>query len=67
MEVVIGLDEIKIEKEKVKDVLDWLTLKGVKDIQKFLELTNYYQWFIKNFTMIPRSLYDLVRKDQKWD
>jgi len=41
--VVIGLEEIKIEKEKVKEVLDWLTLKKVKDIQKFLELANYYQ------------------------
>ena len=41
--MVIGLEEIKIEKEKVKEVLDWLTLKKVKDIQKFLELANYYQ------------------------
>ena len=41
--MVIGLEEIKIEKEKVKEVLDWLTLKKVKDIQKFLKLANYYQ------------------------
>ena len=43
LEVVIGLEGIKIEKVKVKDVLDQPTLKGVKDIQKFLGLTNYYQ------------------------
>jgi len=30
--VVIGLDGIKIEEEKVKGVVDWLTLKEVKDI-----------------------------------
>jgi len=42
LEVVIGLERIKIEKEKVKDVLDWLTLKGVKDVQMFLGLVNYY-------------------------
>jgi len=30
--VVIGLKGIKMEKEKVKRVLDWLTLKRVKDI-----------------------------------
>ena len=30
--VVIGLERIKMEKEKVKGVLDWPTLKGVKDI-----------------------------------
>ena len=40
--VVIGLEGIKIEEEKVKDVLDWLTPKCVKNVQKFLGLTNYY-------------------------
>ena len=42
LEVVIELEGIKIEKEKMKNVLDWQTLKEVKDIQKFLGLANYY-------------------------
>ena len=42
LEVVIGPEGIKMEEEKVKDVLDWLTPKGIKDVQKFLELANYY-------------------------
>ena len=42
LRVVIGLERIKIKEEKVKGVLDWPTLKGVKDIQKFLGLANYY-------------------------
>ena len=65
--VVIGLERIKIEKEKVKEVLNQLTLKGVKNIQKFLGLANYYQQFIKDFAVIARPLYDLVKKNQKWD
>ena len=40
--VVIEPDEIKMEEEKVKGVLDWLTAKYVKNIQKFLGLANYY-------------------------
>jgi len=32
LEVIIGLDRIKMEKEKIKGVLDWLTSQGVKDI-----------------------------------
>ena len=40
--VVIGLEEIKMEKEKVKGVLEWLIPKCVKDVQKFLGLANYY-------------------------
>jgi len=40
--VVIGLEGIKMEEEKVKGVLKWPTLKCVKDVQKFLGLANYY-------------------------
>ena len=65
LEVVIILEEIKIEEEKVKGVLDWPNPKEVKDIQKFLELANYYWQFIKDFIFIVKLLYDLVKKDQK--
>jgi len=37
--VVIEPEEIKIKDEKVKVVLDWLTPKEVKDVQKFLGVT----------------------------
>jgi len=40
--VVIGLEGIKMEEEKVKGVLEWPTLKYVKNMQKFLGLANYY-------------------------
>ena len=63
LEVVIGLEEIKMEEEKVKEVLDWLIPKGVKDVQKFLGLTNYYHQFIKDFTAIARPLHDMVKKN----
>ena len=63
--VVIELEGIKMEIKKVKDVLDWPTPKEVKDIQKFLRFANYYHQFIKDFTAIARSLYDIVKKDQK--
>jgi len=47
--------------------LDWLTPQGVKNIQKFLRLANYYWQFIKDFISIARPLYDLVKKNQKWN
>jgi len=40
--VILGPDRIKIEKKKVKAVLEWLVSRNVKDIQKFLGLVNYY-------------------------
>ena len=56
LKVVIEPKGIKIEKEKMKKVLDQPTLKRVKDIQKFLKPTNYYQQFIKYFVFISRLL-----------
>ena len=66
LEVMIGPEETKIEEKKVKDVLDWLTPKCIKDVQKFLELANYYHQFIQNFTTIAKLLHDMVKKNQKW-
>jgi len=67
LEVVIGLERIKMEEEKVKGVLEWLTPKYVKDVQKFLGLANYYHRFIKGFATVTRLLHDLVKKDKKWE
>ena len=56
-----------MEKEKVKGVLEWPTLKCVKDVQKFLGLANYYRRFIEGFAIVARPLHDVVKKDKKWD
>ena len=42
LRVIIGPEGIKIEEEKMKGVLEWLTLRCVKDVQKFLGLAKYY-------------------------
>ena len=65
--VVIGLERIKMEKEKVKRVLEWPTPKCIKDVQKFLGLANYYCQFIEGFASIARPLHDIVKKDKKWE
>ena len=65
--VVIGPEGIKMEKEKVKGVLEWPTLKCVKEVQKFLGLANYYHRFIEGFAMVARPLHDIVKKDKKWE
>ena len=65
--MVIEPEEIKMEEVKVKNILDWLTLKEVKDIQKYLGLAKYYHQFIKDFATIARPLCDMVKKDWKWE
>ena len=63
--VVIRPEGIRMEKEKVKGILDQPTPQGVKNVQKFLELANYYHRFIKDFTIMARLLHNMVKKDQK--
>jgi len=64
--VVIEPNGIKMEKEKVNGVLSWPEPKNVKDVRKFLGLTNYYRRFIKDFAQVARPINMLMRKDVKW-
>ena len=52
LRVVIGLERIKIGEKKMKIVLDWPTFKEIKNIQKFLRLTNYYCYNSKILELI---------------
>ena len=63
--VIIGPNRIEIEKEKVDEVLSWPESKNIKDVRKFLGLTNYYRRFIKDFAWVARPINVLTRKDVK--
>jgi len=39
--------------------------KNVREVRKFLGLTNYYRRFVKDFTKIVRLMDILTRKDMK--
>ena len=40
--------------------------KSVKNVQKFLELANYYRQFVKDFARIIKPLHKMTRKEKKW-
>jgi len=65
--VIIGPDRVKMEKERVQRVVDWPVLRSIKDVQKFLGLTNYYRQFVKDFTRVAKPLHEMTRKDVKWN
>jgi len=56
---------VRIQKEKVDGVLSWPTPKSAKDVQKFIDLANYYRWFIQDFSRVAKLLNMLVGKDKK--
>ena len=64
--VIIGENGVRMEKEKVQGVIEWLVLRSVKNVQKFLRLANYYRWFVKDFARIAKHLYEMTRKEIKW-
>ena len=65
--VIIREDGVRMEKEKVQGVIEWPVPRSVKDVQKFLGLTNYYGWFVKDFAKIAKPLYKMTRKETKWN
>jgi len=65
--VIIGEDRVRMEKEKVQGVVEWPVPKSVKDVQKFLGLANYYRRFVKDFAKIAKPLYEITRKEMKWN
>ena len=40
--VVVGKGQVKMKQEKIKAVKEWKTLTKVKDVESFLEFTNFY-------------------------
>ena len=43
LEVIVKKGQIKIEQEKIKAVKEWKTPTKVKNVESFLEFTNFYQ------------------------
>ena len=65
--VITREDGVRMEKEKVQGVIEWSVPRSIKDVQKFLELANYYRQFVKDFAKIAKSLHKMMRKENKWN
>ena len=49
LEYILSLSNLTIFNDKVKIIQDWLEPKKVKNIQSFLDFTNFYYWFIFSY------------------
>ncbi len=66
LNMIIDRDEIKMNLEKIRAIVEWSTSNHLKKIQTFLKFVNFYKRFIKNFSKIVKSLIRLTRKDQSF-
>ena len=60
--IVVGRGKVQMENNKIKVVKEWKTPTKIKEVESFLEFTNFYQCFIKNFSHMVKFLNKLKRK-----
>jgi RNase H-like domain found in reverse transcriptase/Reverse transcriptase (RNA-dependent DNA polymerase)/Integrase zinc binding domain/Chromo (CHRromatin Organisation MOdifier) domain len=64
--LVISEGQIQMDPVKVAGVRDWPAPTNKKEVQSFLGFTNFYRRFIQDFSFHARPLFDLTKKDVKW-
>jgi len=64
--MIIGEEGVKMDLTKVDAIMSWPMLKHVKNVQAFLGLTNFYHWFIQDFSKIAAPLHNLTCKETVW-
>jgi hypothetical protein len=64
LSMIIERDDIKMNSEKIKAIVEWKTSHHLKNVQVFVKFVNFYKRFIKNFSKIVKSLIKLIRKNQ---
>jgi len=62
----INKNGIQPSKHNIESVLNYPIPRNIKEIQRFVSLASYFRRFIKNFATIAKPLYDLMKKDTKF-
>ncbi len=63
LELIIIIEKIKMNSSKINIIVNWFILINVKDVQSFLDFTNFYRRFIYDYSRITILLTHLIRKD----
>ena len=64
--VVVSGKGFEMEDKKVKKVQDWPKPTTLKQLKGFIGFCNFYQIFLKGFSIIARPLHELDKKGVPW-
>ena len=62
MEHIIGVDGVRVHKEKIRAIRDWPEPRNVTELRGFIGICTYYRKFVKGFSQLAAPLTNLTKK-----
>ena len=59
---IVTHEGVRVDLNKIKSMMDWSTLKTLKNLRGFLGLTGYYHKFVCNYGRIIVPIKTLLKK-----